>query len=239
MKVQSVGLHNLDDDTDVTVAVSSSNTAEGTVSPSSLTFTEDNWNTAQTVTVTGVDDSNSDGHQDYQISLSAITNCATNASNNVSPSGGTSGTQKGQSFTAISDGILTSVEFQNYYTTHPSAKDAYLNIREWVTDNDYNQAFNGVVLSVSGGIVSGPSNSSNWQDLTLFEFDDPAELVSGTKYVIEIVGGLPYTSHGNPYSGGKAYETLNPQSSSDFPFITRTCDAQKVQSLRCITWTMI
>ena len=207
----------------VTVSVSSSNYSEGTVSPSSLTFTSNNWNTAQTVIVTGVDDSNSDGHQGYQISLSAITNCAINASNNVSPSGGTSGTQKGQSFTAISDGILTSVEFQNYYTTHPSAKDAYLKIREWVTDNDYNQAFNGEVLSVSGGIVSGPSNSSNWQDLTLFEFDDPVELVSGTKYVIEIVGGLPYTKHGNPYSGGKAYETLNPQSSSDFPFITRTC----------------
>ena len=40
----------------VTMGLSSSNTAEGTVSPSSLTFTSANWNTAQTVTVTGVDD---------------------------------------------------------------------------------------------------------------------------------------------------------------------------------------
>jgi hypothetical protein len=40
----------------VSVAVSSSNTKEGTVSPASLAFTAANWATAQTVTVTGVDD---------------------------------------------------------------------------------------------------------------------------------------------------------------------------------------
>ncbi|SVE43326.1 uncharacterized protein METZ01_LOCUS496180, partial [marine metagenome] len=49
-----VEMHNLDDDTDVTVNLASSNTAEGTVSPATLTFTEDNWETPQTVTVTGV-----------------------------------------------------------------------------------------------------------------------------------------------------------------------------------------
>ena len=55
----------------MTVNVASSNTAEGTVSPATLTFTSNNWNTAQTVTVTGVDDTNEDGHQGYGISLSA------------------------------------------------------------------------------------------------------------------------------------------------------------------------
>ena len=40
----------------VTLALSSSNTSEGTVSPSSLTFTSSNWNEPQTVTVTGVND---------------------------------------------------------------------------------------------------------------------------------------------------------------------------------------
>ena len=66
-----LSLHNLDDDKEVAVAVSSSDTGEATVSPATLTFTEDNWNTAQTVTVTGVNDNNSDGHQAYKISLSA------------------------------------------------------------------------------------------------------------------------------------------------------------------------
>ena len=44
---------------DVTIALSSSDTTEGTVGPASLTFTTANWNVAQTVTVTGVDDASS------------------------------------------------------------------------------------------------------------------------------------------------------------------------------------
>ena len=45
----------------MTIGLSSSDTTEGTVSPASLTFTAANWNTAQTVTVTGVDDAVDDG----------------------------------------------------------------------------------------------------------------------------------------------------------------------------------
>ena len=41
---------------DVTIAVASSTTSAATVSPAALTFTNTTWNTAQTVTVTGVDD---------------------------------------------------------------------------------------------------------------------------------------------------------------------------------------
>src|SRR5439155_1485718 len=46
---------------------SSSNPAEGTVSPASLTFTAANWSTPQTVTVTGVDDFVMDGDQPYTV----------------------------------------------------------------------------------------------------------------------------------------------------------------------------
>ena len=56
---------------DVTVAVSSGVTAEGTVSPSSLTFTTTNWNATQTVTVTGKDDDVDDGNPSYDITLAA------------------------------------------------------------------------------------------------------------------------------------------------------------------------
>ena len=41
----------------VVIGVSSDNTAEGTVSPATLTFTPANWDTAQTVTITGQDES--------------------------------------------------------------------------------------------------------------------------------------------------------------------------------------
>jgi len=48
---------------DVVFTVQSANTAEATVSPSSLTFTQGNWSTSQTVTVTAVDDPFDDGDQ--------------------------------------------------------------------------------------------------------------------------------------------------------------------------------
>ena len=56
----------------VAISVSSSNTDEGTVNPSSLEFSTSNWNTSQTVTVTGVDDSSDpvvDGNTSYKINL--------------------------------------------------------------------------------------------------------------------------------------------------------------------------
>jgi hypothetical protein len=52
---------------DVVIGISSSDTTEGTVSTSSLTFTTGNWATPQTVTVTGVDDTASDGNAAYTI----------------------------------------------------------------------------------------------------------------------------------------------------------------------------
>ena len=58
---------------DVTIGLSSSDTTEGTVSPASLTFTPANWSTAQTVTVTGVNDDVVDGNQSYTIVTAAAT----------------------------------------------------------------------------------------------------------------------------------------------------------------------
>ncbi|GIR61437.1 MAG: hypothetical protein CM15mP66_08850 [Pseudomonadota bacterium] len=55
----------------ITIYVASSDTSEGTVSDSSLTFTTTNWNADQTVTITGVADNLSDGDQSYAIRLLA------------------------------------------------------------------------------------------------------------------------------------------------------------------------
>ena len=57
----------------MTIALSSSDATEGTVSPASLTFTAANWNVAQTVTVTGVDDALVDGDVAYTIVTAAAT----------------------------------------------------------------------------------------------------------------------------------------------------------------------
>jgi parallel beta-helix repeat protein len=52
---------------DVTIPLSSSNTNEGTVNPTSLTFTPANWNVPQTVTVTGVALAPANGNVAYTI----------------------------------------------------------------------------------------------------------------------------------------------------------------------------
>ncbi|MDA7995726.1 MAG: hypothetical protein MPK01_05585, partial [Gammaproteobacteria bacterium] len=53
----------------VVVDVTSENTDEASVSPTSLTFTTSDWNQPQTVTVAGVDDNLDDGDQDYTITV--------------------------------------------------------------------------------------------------------------------------------------------------------------------------
>ncbi len=56
----------------VVLSVVSSGTTEATVSSSSLTFTSANWNVAQVVTVTGVNDDLTDGEQHSTITLSVV-----------------------------------------------------------------------------------------------------------------------------------------------------------------------
>lgn len=69
---------------DVTIPVSSSNTGEGTVSTSSLTFTTNNWNVPQTVTITGQNDALLDGPVGYTITLGAATSTDLNY-NGINP----------------------------------------------------------------------------------------------------------------------------------------------------------
>ncbi len=49
--------------------MASSDESEGTVSTNELVFTRENWADAQTVTVKGVNDSEDDGDQSYEIIL--------------------------------------------------------------------------------------------------------------------------------------------------------------------------
>src|SRR5262249_49485058 len=57
----------------VTIPVSSDDPEEGTVSPTSLTFTPSNWNAPQVVTLTGADDHVADGNQVYHAVLGPAT----------------------------------------------------------------------------------------------------------------------------------------------------------------------
>jgi hypothetical protein len=62
---------------DVTVPVASSDTGEGTVGSASLTFTTMNWNAFQDVVVTGVDDTDADGDQMFDVDFGPSTSTDT------------------------------------------------------------------------------------------------------------------------------------------------------------------
>ena len=63
---------------DVTIGLSSTDTTEGTISIGSVTLTEADWDIAQTVTITGVDDSEVGGDIAYTIQTSAATSADLN-----------------------------------------------------------------------------------------------------------------------------------------------------------------
>jgi hypothetical protein len=58
---------------DVTFGLSSSDTTEGTLSKSSLTFNSANWDTPQVVEITGIDDAEDDGDKPYSIITATAT----------------------------------------------------------------------------------------------------------------------------------------------------------------------
>ena len=87
----------------VVITPASNNTSAATVS-SALTFSTSNWSTPQTVTVTGVDDTDEDGHQGYGISLSAPNQGLTDNPVVTTFAGSTSGS---------ADGTGTSATFKN------------------------------------------------------------------------------------------------------------------------------
>lgn len=57
---------------DVTLTLDSDDATEGTIAPSTLTFTPSNWNAPQTVIVTGMDDDLTDGAQSFTVGVAAI-----------------------------------------------------------------------------------------------------------------------------------------------------------------------
>lgn len=69
----------------VVVSIQSSNTSEGTVSPTSITFTPTNWNTWRTITVTGVNDSLIDGDIWYEIQFPSVTSSDVHYHNLIVP----------------------------------------------------------------------------------------------------------------------------------------------------------
>lgn len=68
---------------DVVLSISASDATEATAGPTLLTFTSTNYNLAQTVTITGVDDAIVDGNQPSTITVSVVDASSNNAFDNL------------------------------------------------------------------------------------------------------------------------------------------------------------
>jgi hypothetical protein len=158
---------------DVSIGLSSNDTTEGTVSPTSLTFTSANWNTARTVTVTGVDDLNVDGNVGYTIVTAAATSTDTayagvnaadvSVSNTDNDEAGVILTESGGT-TAVTEGgvtdtytlVLTSQPTANVTVTmNPSAQLTTAPTSVTFTAGNWNVAQTVTVSAVDDAVVEG------------------------------------------------------------------------------------
>lgn len=160
---------NKEPQSDVLINVSSDNTAEGSVSPGTLTFSTSNWGTEQSVTITGVDDDEIDGDKTFKVVLSVD---------------GSSDSE----FAALTD-----IEISIKNSDDDQASGTDLNIADKIgvrpnpatnyifIDNFVNENLNCKIYSLSGSLVLDRSFNSHNNQL------DISSLAPGT-YSIRIIG---------------------------------------------------
>ena len=172
---------------DVVISVTSNDTTEATVSPATLTFTSGNWNSAQTVTVTGADDSAVDGPQGTSTILSVVDASSDDsfdslADQTVSVSTADSDTA---SFTVTQSGGSTTVAETGTTDTFTVVLDAQpsSDVVISVTSNDTTEA---TVSPATLTFTSGNWNSA--QTVTVTGADDSAvDGPQGTSTILSVV----------------------------------------------------
>lgn len=184
---------------DVSIDVSSSNTAEGTVSDSSVTFTNVNWASPKTVTVTGVeDDSTADGDQPYTINFGTPKSTDKNYSGLPAPGSLALNNVDNDSAKILvnpTKGGVTSEDGDTMTFTVVLASKPKANVTIPVSSSDEGE---GTVSASS--LLFTPSNWSSKQSVTVTGVNDSAVDGSATYTVVL----------GNPTSTDTAYADINP-----------------------------
>jgi len=199
----------------VTIGLSSSDLTEGTVSPASLTFTSGNWNTAQTVTVTGIDDIVADGAVPYTIVTAAATS-TDGIYNGLNPAdvGVTNTDDDTAGITVTPTSGLTTTEsggtatFTVVLDTQPTA-----NVTIGLSSSDLTE---GTVSPVSLTFTSGDWSTA--QTVTVTGVDDV--VVDGA--VAYTIVTAPATSADGSYNGLNAADVGVTNANDDTPGITVT-----------------
>jgi len=176
----------------VSIGVSSSNTKEGTVAPASLVFTMDNWSTAQTVTVTGVDDSVADGPQPYTVQIAAASSTDTNYNGNFATH---------VDLTNADDDTLGILVTPTTCSTTPTTTDSVqIVLNSQPTDTVTVPVSSDTTTEGTVSVSSVVFTTANWsvpQSVTITGVDD-GSMGASTRYTI-IVG--PATSNDPGYNG--------------------------------------
>jgi hypothetical protein len=168
--------------TDVLLSISSGNTDEVTVLPSSVTFTNANWDTAQTITATGVDDAVIDGNIAVTITLSVDDDNSDDDYNSVADAT-TTITNEDDDFAAI---VISEIMYNS-----PSTDDEWIEI--------YNT---GGSQNISGWTIENTATSFT------FTFPESTTIANGA-YITIAVGSNGDSTYNNDYPFTPDYNNLN------------------------------
>ncbi|HMV34557.1 MAG TPA: DUF1554 domain-containing protein [Turneriella sp.] len=212
----------------ITINLTSSNTAEGTVSPATLNFSTGNWNSPQTVTITGVADNKVDGNQNYTIITAPIAATGTNY-DNIDPANVLVVSQDTDTagFTIIPVAGLTTSEsgasatFTVQLTSQPTA-----NVQVTLTSDNTSE---GQIGRTSGSCdnSSGLSTAScaltftsaNWNTAQTVRITGIDDASTDGNIVYHVVTG-PATSSDSNFNGVDPADITLTNSDNDTPGIT-------------------
>ncbi len=155
---------------EVLIQFASNDLSEGTVSVNFLTFTPANWNVAQTVTVTGVNDAIVDGNQPYAIVFQPSISADPLYNGRIVPNVNLTNTDN-------DGGVITSWNFDT-------------GLQGWTVTGDggaVQWAADGSPGTVSGGAVSSPPFSLNYNNGTNYE-NGATHSGTATSPVVNIAG---------------------------------------------------
>ncbi|PXA03035.1 hypothetical protein DDZ13_14045 [Coraliomargarita sinensis] len=175
---------------DVTIGLSSSDAGEGTVSPSSLTFGTTDWDSPQTVTVTGTDDAEADGEQNYDV-VTAVASSTDSDYDGIDPADVSLSNADNESIVSYdgngNDGGSAPAEQTKIFNTDLTLSDQGSLTRTGYDFDGWNTASDG-----SGTPYAGGATYSVEENITLY-----AQWASGPTVIYEPFTDSDSTLNGN------------------------------------------
>jgi hypothetical protein len=230
----------------VSFAISSSDTSEGTVSPENITFTPVDWHIAQVITVTGVDDYIVDGPQSYQIDISPAISLDPKYNNHfsshislqnidndsagftVTQSAGSTNVTEGSTTDTYTIRLNTIPSDDVVVTITPNAQITVIPTTLTFTTADWNINQTVTVTAVNDTIVEG--NHTGTISHSVASADGAYNEFTISNILVAITDNDSAPSTGGGGGGGFWFPSHNPDETQPTPSQTQT-DPQREQRL--------